>query len=63
MRRRQAYALQTQLLKEKARNALLYSAPVEHKEVFAEVKVGGCQYCGKDIKRGLYMHEKHCKAK
>ena len=61
MRRRQAYALQTQLLNE--RKALLYSQPIEHKETFGEVKVGGCQYCGKDVKRGLYMHEKYCKAK
>lgn len=61
MRRRQAYALQTQQL----RAALLHKT-VEVKqvqEVFASVKKTACQFCGKEIGRGLYMHEKHCKAK
>lgn len=61
MRRRQAYALQTQLAKE--RSALLYSKPPVIVPEVMGGKKSGCQYCGKDIRRGLFMHEKYCKAK
>lgn len=56
MRRRQAYALQTQL--EKAAHLEI----PEKVETFVK-KITGCQYCGREIRRGLYMHEKYCKAK
>ena len=62
MRRRQAYALQNQLAKD--RNALIYTeTPKPVLEVIGSVKKTACQYCSKEIGRGLYMHEKYCKAK
>lgn len=59
MRRRQAYALQTQQLQ---RKALIYSSPPAQVLEVMGGEINGCKYCGKEVARGIYMHEKYCKA-
>ena len=58
MRRRQIFAMQSNVTNERIQDEKVQEASEAAEEV---LKVKACPKCGKMIARGMFMHSKHCK--